>query len=270
MSQMLDFDDNAARAMEAMYLTPDVVGQRAKVIEMLAPAPGEHVLDIGVGPGLLAYDMARMVGEGGRLAGLDASAAMLKVARTRLAALPQAECIQGDATELRFPDESFDIAVSTQVHEYVADMGKALKELHRVVKPGGRALILDTDWRSVVWHSSDQARMDRVLLCWDDHLADPHLPATLGAGMRKAGFGMLRVEIVPMLSPQWQPVSYAAGIMKSIRGYAMANGERHGLSGEEVQAWYDDQLRLAERGEFFFSVNRYAFLGVRQAAVEGP
>ena len=39
-----------------------------------------------------------------------------------------------------------------------------------------------------------------------------------------------------MLSPQWQPVSYAAGIMKSIRGYAMANGERHGLAQAEVQA----------------------------------
>ena len=263
MSQMLEFDDKAARAMEAMYLTPDVVGQRAKVIDMLAPAPGEHVLDIGVGPGLLAYDLARMVGEGGRLAGLDAAPAMLKVARTRLAALPQAECIEGEATDLRFPDGSFDIAVSTQVLEYVADIGKAVKELHRVLKPGGRALILDTDWRSIVWHSSDRERMERVLLCWDDHLADPHLPATFGARLRRAGFRVPRVEVVPMLSPQWQPVSYAAGIMKAIRGYAMANGKRHGVSEEEVQAWYDDQLRLAERGEFFFSVNRYAFLATR-------
>ena len=115
MSQMLDFDDNAARALEAMYTTPDVVGQRAKVIEMLAPAPGEHVLDIGVGPGLLAHDLARLVGEAGRLVGLDAAAAMLKVARTRLAAMPQAECVEGDAADLRFPDASFDIAVSTQV-----------------------------------------------------------------------------------------------------------------------------------------------------------
>jgi len=262
MSQ-LEFDDNAARTLEAMYLTPDVVGQRAKVIEMLAPAPGEHVLDIGAGPGLLAYDRARMVGESGRLVGLDASAAMLKVARTRLAAMPQAECMEGDAADLTFPDASFDIAVSTQVHEYVADMEKAVKELHRVLKPGGRALVLDTDWRSIVWHSSDKARMERVLQCWDDHLADPHLPATLGARMRRAGFRVLRVEIVPMLSPRWQPVSYAAGIMKTIRGYAAANGERHGLSKEEVQAWYDDQLRLAERGEFFFSLNRYAFLAMR-------
>lgn len=263
MSQMLDFDDGAARALEAMYLTPDVVGQRARVIDMLSPLPGEHVLDIGVGPGLLAYDLARMVGESGRLVGLDAAPAMIKVARTRLAAMPQAECVEGDAADLRFPDASFDIAVSTQVHEYVADIDRALKELHRVLKPGGRALILDTDWRSIVWHSSDKARMERVLTCWDDHLADPHLPATLGARMRRAGFRTPRVEIVPMLSPQWQPVSYAAGIMKAIRGYVAANGERHGLSKEEVQAWYDDQLRLAERGEFFFSVNRYAFLAGR-------
>lgn len=262
-SNMIEFDEAAARAVEAMYLTPDVVAQRARVIEMLAPRPGERILDIGVGPGLLAHDLARMVGEAGRLVGLDAAPAMLTMARTRLAALPQAECVEGDAGRLAFPDASFDAAVSTQVYEYVAPLAKALGELHRVLKPGGRAVILDTDWRSVVWHSSDGARMERVLACWDGHLSDPHLPATLGPSLRRAGFTVARVEIVPMFAPHWQPVSYAAGIMRSIRGYAQANGARHGLSAEEVQAWYDDQLRLAERGEFFFSVNRYAFVATR-------
>ena len=66
-----------------------------------------------------------------------------------------------------------------------------------------------------------------------------------------------------MLAPQWQPVSYAAGIMRTIHGYARANSAAKGLGAEEIQAWYDDQLRLAERGEFFFSVNRYAFLATR-------
>jgi SAM-dependent methyltransferase len=262
-SAMLDFDEKAARAVEAMYLTPDVVAQRARVIEMLSPKPGERILDIGVGPGLLAVDLARMVGETGRLVGLDAAPAMLTMARTRLAALPQAECVEGDAGALAFPDASFDAAVSTQVHEYVAPIAPALAHLHRVLKPGGRALILDTDWRSTVWHSSDKARMERVLSSWDDHLADPHLPATLGPLLRRAGFTVARVEIVPMLSAHWQPVSYAAGIMRSIKAYVQANGARRGVPPDEVQAWYDDQLRLAERGEFFFSVNRYAFLATR-------
>lgn len=105
--------------------------------------------------------------------------------------------------------------------------------------------------------------MARVLDCWDGHLADPHLPAKLGALFARAGFQVRRVEVVPMLAPQWQPVSYAAGIMRTIHGYARANGAAKGLGAEEIQAWYDDQLRLAERGEFFFSVNRYAFLATR-------
>ncbi len=260
---MIEFDEAAARAVEAMYLTPDVVGQRARVIEMLSPRPGERILDIGVGPGLLAHDLARMVSDTGRVVGLDAAPAMLKMARTRLAALPQAECVEGDAARLDFADASFDAAVSTQVYEYVAPIARALSELHRVLKPGGRAVILDTDWRSIVWHSSDEARMGRVLSCWDGHLADPHLPATLGPALRRAGFTVARVEIVPMFSAHWQPVSYAGGIMRSIRSYVQANGAKVGLSGDEVQAWYDDQLRLAERGEFFFSVNRYAFVATR-------
>lgn len=262
MSQ-LQFDERAAKAVEAMYLTPDVVAQRARVLEMLAPQPGERVLDIGVGPGLLAQDIARLVGSEGRLVGLDTAPAMITMAKTRLAALPQADCVEGDATKLGFDDAAFDAAVSTQVYEYVADMPKALAELHRVLRPGGRVLILDTDWRSIVWHSSDAARMEKVLACWDDHLADPHLPATLRPLLKRAGFATLRVEIVPMLSAGYQPVSYAAGIMKSIHGFVRTNGARHGLSEAEVQAWYDDQLRLIERGEFFFSLNRYAFFAVR-------
>lgn len=263
MSSNLEFDDAAARTLEAMYMTPDVVGQRARVIDMLCPRPGEHILDVGVGPGLLAHDLARMVGETGRLVGLDPAPAMLKMARTRLAAMPYAECVEGDAASLKFADASFHAVVSTQVYEYVAALPKALSELHRVLKPGGRVLILDTDWRSIVWHSSDGKRMERVLAVWDDHLSNPHLPATLGAALRRAGFSVTRVEIVPMLSPHWQPVSYAAGIMRSIRGFVAANCERHGLEADVVQAWYDDQLRLAERGEFFFSLNRYAFVATR-------
>ena len=267
MSAIVDFDEKTARAVEAMYLTPDVVAQRGQVLSMMNPRPGEAALDIGVGPGLLAYDLARMVGDDGRVVGVDVSPAMLTLARTRLAALPQADVVEADATALGLESEAFDLAVSTQVYEYVADMAGALKELHRVLRPGGRALILDTDWDSVVWHSNDHDRMTRVLACWDAHLVDPHLPATLGGKLQAAGFEVQRCEIIPMLSASYQPYSYGAGIMRGIhgfvRGVVRAGGEGHGLSPEEVQAWYDDQMGLIERGGFFFSVNRYAFVARR-------
>jgi arsenite methyltransferase len=259
----LTFDAAAARAIEAVYLTPDVVAQRSRVIDLLAPAPGERLLDVGVGPGLLASDLARLVGESGRVVGLDLAPAMIAAAAARLTDLPQAEVGFGDAAALDLPDAAFDAAVSTQVYEYVPEMPRALSELHRVLRPGGRAVILDTDWRSIVWHSSDPVRMDRMLACWDDHLADPHLPAKLGPMLRAAGFEVRRVEIVPMFSPRWQPVSYAGGMIRSIRSFVAANGHRFGLEPEEREAWWSDQEALIAADEFFFSVNRYAFLATR-------
>ena len=257
------FDEAAAKAIEAMYLTPDVVAQRARVLDLLAVRAGEHVLDIGTGPGLLAFDLARLVGDKGRVVALDNAPAMVAMAKARLGALPQGEALAGQASELAFADGSFDAAVATQVYEYVADMPHALAQLHRVLKPGGRALILDTDWRSIVWHSSDKARMERMLRVWDDHLADPHLPATLGPLLSRAGFMVRRVEIVPMLSAHYQPATYAAGIMRTIHGFTRTNAARHGISEQEVQAWYDDQQQLIAQGAFFFSVNRYAFVATR-------
>ena len=262
MSQ-LTFDADSARALEAIYMTPDVVAQRGRVIDLLAPAPGEHLLDVGVGPGLLALDLARLVGESGRLVGLDLAPAMVTAATARLGGLSQAEVRLGDAANLDLPDGAFDGAVSTQVYEYVADMPRALAELHRVLRPGGRALILDTDWRSLVWHSADPARMDRVLACWDAHLIDPHLPAKLGPLLREAGFSVRRTEIVPMFSPRWQPVSYAGGMVRTIRNFVRANGARFGLDEAELQAWWTEQEALIAADAFFFSVNRYAFLATR-------
>lgn len=260
---MQSFDGAKVKSLEMVYQTPDVVGQRARVLDLLAPAAGERILDVGVGPGLLAYDLARLVGEAGALAGIDLSADMVAVAAQRLAEFPQAKATVGDATKLDFADAAFDAAVSTQVYEYVPDLPRALRELHRVLRPGGRALILDTDWRSIVWHSSDPARTERILAAWDAHLFEPHLPAKLGPMLRTAGFEVRRVEIIPMLTPRWQPVSYVGGMMRTIHAFVRNHTAENGLDPAEVEAWRDDQLALAERGEFFFSLNRYAFVAVR-------
>ena len=259
----LQFDAGRARSLEAVYLTPDVVAQRARVLDLLGPSVGERILDIGVGPGLLAYDLARLVGESGVVAGVDPSSAMIEAAAQRVRDLPHATMHVGDARALPFDDGAFDAAVSTQVYEYVDDMPRALDELRRVLAPRGRALILDTDWRSIVWHSSDAARMERVLSCWDDHLFNPHLPATLGPMLRKAGFIVRRVEILPMLAARWQPTSYPGGMFGMIHAYVREHGDRFGLGPDEIASWYEDQLNLIRRDEFFFSVNRYIFVADR-------
>jgi SAM-dependent methyltransferase len=253
---MIDFDDDAARGLERIYRTPDVVAQRVRVLEALALRPGDHVLDVGVGPGLLAEDMARTVGEQGHVAGIDLSEPMLEMTRRRCAELGWTEFRVADATELPFADESFDALVSTQVYEYVADMDGALSEAHRVLRPGGRIVILDTDWDSVVCHTRDRPRMQRVLRAWDAHLHDPHLPATLGSRLRRAGFRLQRQEAIPLLNTSHHPHTYGFGIQLAICGFVKARG---GVSAEEADAWLAELRELGTREEYFFSINRYLF-----------
>ena len=133
----------------------------------------------GSGPGFLVAEMASEVGSTGRVAGIDISEAMLAMARERCSKLSAAARVDlelGDARKLPFPDESFDAAVSTQVYEYVSDVDAAIREVRRVLKPGGHFLVVDTDWDSIVWHGADPGLTTALLRAWSEHLVDPHLP----------------------------------------------------------------------------------------------
>ncbi len=260
MSGQLDFNDDAARAIERVYLTPDVVAQRCQVLEALSLVPGERVLDVGVGPGLLAYDMAATVGKDGFTAGIDLSAPMLAMTSNRCAEMPWAEFREADATELPYPDASFDAVVSTQVYEYVAEMGKALSEVARVLKPGGRVAILDTDWESFVVNTKDRERNRRVMDAWDEHLFDPFLPSKLGPMLRAARLAVRRIQVIPLVNVAYQPHTYSYGITRMISNFVAGRG---GVSKDEADAWRQEFRDLSARGEYFFSLNRFLFLATK-------
>lgn len=259
MTGMVAFDDMVARTIERMYTSADVVQQRRAVLELLDPRVGENVLDVGSGPGFLACEIAQRVGPRGAVHGVDPSDAMLATAARRRAGVDAAPVSfgPGDALALPFPDGSFDAVTATQVYEYVADMPAALEEARRVLRPGGRLLILDTDWDSLVWHSSDPARMRRVLTAWDEHLADPHLPCRLGRLLADAGFTVTRRHVHPMLDAGYDANTFSAGMIGLVTDFVPG---RAGVTDAEAQAWRADLVELG--ADYFFSLNRYLFLAV--------
>jgi len=253
---MFQFDDEGSRRLEAVYLTPDVVAQRRSVRGWLELRRGERVLDVGVGPGFLAAEMAQEVGADGMVAGIDVSQSMLALAKGRDAAV---DLRAGSAGSIPYPDASFDAAVSTQVLEYVADVPAALAELRRVVRPGGRILILDTDWDSIVWRSGDNARMAAVLAAWEAHLTDPRLPRRLLDELRSAGFTPDMPLVLPLLNVGFDPGhAFSAGLIDIIGDFAT---ERRALPSAEVDAWKADLRSLGDG--YFFSLNRYVFRAIR-------
>jgi SAM-dependent methyltransferase len=253
------FDAAMSRRVESAYTTPDVVEQRRIVVGALSLQPGERVLDIGSGPGFLACEMASAVGASGSVTGIDPSEHMLSLAGERQAPA-HVTFGPGNATDLPFAGGAFDVVTSTQVYEYVADMPRALAEAHRVLRPGGRLLVLDTDWDSIVWASSDDDRMRRVLSVWDEHLIDPHLPRRLAGLMADAGFEITGCRAIPLLNTSYSENSFSAGLIGFITAFVPGRG---GVTPDESAAWADDLTGLG-RG-YFFSLNRYLFIASKQA-----
>jgi SAM-dependent methyltransferase len=115
----------------------------------------------------------------------------------------------GDAAKLPFLDGHFDVVVSTQVLEYLPDLQVALVELYRVLRPGGCAVILDTDWDSIVWNTADSVRMNHILAVWDEHVANFHLPKTLARNFCEAGFQIETQQIIPIFNPDFDPNTFS-------------------------------------------------------------
>ena len=136
---------DAASVYDALFV-PAVFGQWAsKVADAAQARPGQRVLDVACGTGVLAREVASRIGSTGFIAGIDASPGMVAVAR-QLA--PAIEWREGVAEAIPFPDQSFDTVVSQFGLMFFTDRRQALRDMFRVLVPGGRLAI-------AVWDSLD-------------------------------------------------------------------------------------------------------------------
>jgi SAM-dependent methyltransferase len=152
--------------------------------------------------------------------------------------------------------------VSTQVFQYIEDIQTCLTELFRVLKPGGRALILCTDWDTLIWNTDDQDRMHRILSAFEAHCADPQLPRTIVNRILDAGFNIVEQDVYTVLNPKYDANTYCYGVIDFIVTYVSEVNEEMTI---EAKAWAEEMRKRGEDNSYFCSINRYIFLMTKSA-----
>jgi hypothetical protein len=119
------------------------------------------------------------------------------------------------------------------------------------VRPGGRLVVVATDWSSAVWHSENASRMRRMLTAWAPHTPCRNLPAILAARLRRAGIQPLRQTAIPILNSTYNPASFTYWVARAIRPFVVG---RQTVTDEEAAQWLDEFAGLEEAGAYFFSL----------------
>jgi len=247
------YDESMVRQQEKVAATPDMVAQRKIMLNQLALKEGEFVLDIGSGSGIFAREMLEVIGDSGHVCGVDSVESMVNISR---GICPGGEFLRGDATELPVEDSTYDVVTASQLLCFVPDVAKAISEMFRVLKPGGRLVILDSDWDSLVWNCRNRELMVRVIEMMTGPYADPHVPRTLSQCLTTTGFKITGRHSYTVLNWEPNPDSYSVHLVGFIKPMMEASNE---FTMEDWEAWDADQKETALAGQYMFSVNRYIF-----------
>jgi SAM-dependent methyltransferase len=230
-----------------------------KYAAQLALPPAAKVLEVGCGTGTMMRSLARRGDFSGKAFGVDQSPPFIEAAR-RFArdenVSDRLDFRVGDAHALQFPPATFDAAIAHTVLSHVTEPRTVVREMARVVRPGGTVVFFDGDYASLTYAFPDHdfgSRMDAALasLVFNNPLVMrdllPLLPE-LGLEM-KAAWGDAVVEI----GNGSYFKSFAETYAPSVAGAGL-------LPGESVQAWLTAQQRSMENGTFFASCNYYTYL----------
>jgi ubiquinone/menaquinone biosynthesis C-methylase UbiE len=136
------------------------------LVGLLAPRPGESVVELGCGRGALTVPLARAVGPKGSVRACDVSPAMVALAREAIADLPRADVTLMDATEPTYEPGSADVVAASLVLFFLPDPLDALRRWVRLLAPGGRIGLTTFGTQDEIWSSLDE-------------LFDPWLPPTV-------------------------------------------------------------------------------------------
>jgi ubiquinone/menaquinone biosynthesis C-methylase UbiE len=226
---------------------------------LLGAAPGRRILDVGCGLGDDAAALAALVATGGEVVGVDGSQAMVEAARRRHGGVEGLSFEVADAADLPFDDASFDGCRIDRVLQHIADPAPVVREMVRVLRPGGVLVAFDNDWETLTVDSADRALTRAVMNAFCDRFPSGWIgrqlvPLFLDAGLRDV-VASPKTLVLRELDVADRIYSFFATVGR------LADA---GVIGRDDAARWSDGLRAAAAdGRFFSSYTGFLVRGTR-------
>ena len=252
--------DRLIQVLEEADLAPGWAELRRTWLDFSGVGPGQAILDVGCGTGVVARDLVIRVGETGRVVGIDASTRLIEEALRRLdqkGLKGRVEFQRADGAALPFPDGSFDLVVASAVFGHVPNGMEVLKEMVRVARPDGTVLAFDHDIDTIVVNASDRELTRRIVHAYcDRYFTSGWAGRELYGLFREAALEEIQVFPLMHTSTQFEP--YWKRMVERLSTMAVKTGA---VSEQEAGLWRADLEQKGREGRFFASRGYFCVRG---------
>ncbi|MDT0318002.1 methyltransferase domain-containing protein [Streptomyces millisiae] len=234
--------------LDAADQLPSAVLLRDRSYELLSLVPGSTVVDVGCGAGRAVAELAE---RGVHAVGVDPSPVMLAAARTRW---PGGEFREAGAEELPFADGSVHGYRADKVFHVLREPGRALAEARRVLRPGGRIVLVGQDWDAIMIDSDDAALTRTIVHARADLLGTPRAGRQYRDLLLAGGFDDVTVEAHTSVFTDPGSLPLLARLAEP----ACASGA---VSRDQADEWLAEQRRRAEAGRLLVAIPFFVAAG---------
>ncbi|MGY2704696.1 ubiquinone/menaquinone biosynthesis C-methylase UbiE [Nocardioides sp. HB32] len=243
--------------LDAQDAAPSIERLRAWMLAAGDVRRGEVCVDVGSGTGTMTRRLAALAGPDGRALGVEPNGMLRVVAEARAGEVDSAaEFCQGLATEIPLPDESVDVLWCERVLQHVPEPAAAIAEFGRVLRPGGRALLLDSDHESRVESDVDPAVSRAMTTAFMGQLANPSAARNIPRQAIQAGLSV-DPDVGSSALVQSQDMLLRSDLSRMSAEQAIGDGT---ITPEQAAAALTAQAEAARNGWAFWAVTVFGFV----------
>jgi SAM-dependent methyltransferase len=237
------------KALDTQTRLPGIGRLRSWVRDALEPKPGERVVDVGSGTGSHVRELASV---GAQAVGVEPDAGMRSVAAGRGGTF-----VAGSVYALPFADASVDVVTCERVFQHLSSPPSAAEEIARVLRPGGRVAVTDTDWATAIVHPGDPDVVAAVGSAMRAGITSPLAGRLLPGWLTSAGLVVDDIGSQALV----QPDSAAAGPLVTMLGRIAR--DRGAITEAQRAQFMADLAAGAQRGDFLMAVTMFAVVAHR-------